>query len=60
MDTIIGYFMIDDWHGRAQFTVGSIKPVLVVLNSIRMQTEQVVRRNIVNNNTLWLLHQFLL
>lgn len=54
------FFSISDQQGRAQPTVGSAIPGLLVLCSIRKQNEKAGGSQIVNSTSPWPLHQLLL
>lgn len=54
------FFLVSDWCGRAQPTVGGANPRLMVLGAIRNQAEQTRRSKPVRSMLLWSLLQFLL
>lgn len=53
-------FLVIDWWGRAQIIVCANIPWLVILGSIRKQTDQALRSNLVSSTIPWPLHQLLL
>ena len=53
------HFLNCDWYGKAQPTVGSAAPSLVVLGSVRKQAEEAGMDSPPNIIPPWLLHQIL-
>lgn len=53
------HFLINNWCGRAQFTMDGTNSRLVVLNTIRKQTEQAMASKPVSSISPWPLYQLL-